>query len=244
MNGTLWCIAGLLISFLAHNCHASNCHCSSIKAADPVSPALSSSQYAKDNLSSLRAVLFAYKDSLAPPKKKNLALKCAVNYCLLLQEIHICPSIRNISRLHHRQQMGVHHGVMYLQHSARYLAGRVCSRWFLRALGGETGLNIPCYRLHLSAQCLPVLGLCQVQGGGKTVMHCLPPTFSSFPCSDTGEVCLAASETVLSSNQPATTIATIISSSVFFFLFIFDVLSQPFFFFLSKWSKSKWYAVF
>lgn len=135
MNGTLWCIAGLLISFLAHNCHASNCHCSSIKAADPVSPALSSSQYAKDNLSSLRAVLFAYKDSLAAKEKKNLALKCAVNYCLLLQEIHICPSIRNVSRLHHRQQMGVHHGVMYLQHSARYLAGRVCSRWFFACSG-------------------------------------------------------------------------------------------------------------
>lgn len=174
--------------------------------------------------------------------QKNLALKCAVNYCLLLREIRICPSIRNISRLHHRQQMGVHHGVMYLQHSARYLAGRVCSRWFLRALRGETGLNIPCYRLHLSAQCLPELGLCQVQGGGKTVMHCLPPTFSSFPCSDTGEVCLAASETVLSSNQPATTIATIISSSVIFFFFSFLMCHLSLF--LSKWSESKWYTVF
>lgn len=52
-------------------------------------------------------------------------------------------------------------------------------------------------------------------------MHCLPPTFSSLPCSDTEEVCLAASETVLSSNQPATTMATIISSSVIIFFFHF-----------------------
>ena len=59
-------------------------------------------------------------------------------------------------------------------------------------------------------------------------MHCLPPTFSSPSCSDTEEVCLAASETVLSSNQPATTMATIISSSV---VFLMCHPGPPFFFF-------------
>lgn len=119
---------------------------------------------------------------------------------------------------------------------------------FWLAQGGGTGLNIPCYRLHLSAQCcLPVLGLCQVQGEGKTIMHCLPPTFSSLPCSDTGEVCLAASKTALSSNQPATTMATIISSSViFFFSPFFDVSSWPHLFIMAKLKtlKFKWYSIY
>lgn len=164
-------------------------------------------------------------------KKKNLAQNCAVNYCLLLREIRICPSIRSVSSLHCHQQMGVHHGVMYLQHSTRFLCWVNAHVQPLVWLGGETGLNIPCYRLHLSAWCcLPVLGLIQVQGGRKTIMHCLPSSFSSLPCSDTGEVCLAFSETVLSSNQPATTMATIISSSVVFFLLLFFLSSWPFLF--------------
>lgn len=50
-------------------------------------------------------------------------------------------------------------------------------------------------------------------------MHCLSSVFSSLPCSDTGEVCLAVSGTGLSSNQPATTMATIISASVFSLFF-------------------------
>lgn len=52
----------------------------------------------------------------------------------------------------------------------------------------------------------------------------------------TQEVCLAVSETVFSSNQPATTIATIISSSPNF-PFHFFVSSWTF---LSRWLKSKW----
>lgn len=47
-------------------------------------------------------------------------------------------------------------------------------------------------------------------------MHCLPPAFSSASCSDTEEVCLAASETILSSNQRATTMVAIISLSGIF----------------------------
>lgn len=128
--------------------------------------------------------------------------------------------------------MGVHHGVMYLKHSTCFpcwVNVHVQPLVWLDQ-GGETGLNIPCYRLHLSAQCcLPVLGLIQVQGGRKTIMHCLPSSFSSLPCSGTGEVCLAVSETVVSSNQPATTMATIISSSVIFFNFFYS-------FYVSSWT--------
>lgn len=75
-------------------------------------------------------------------------------------------------------------------------------------------------------------------------MHCLPPTFSCLSCSDTEEVCLAASETVPSSNQPATTMAAIISSSAIFFFFfpsLFDVSSRPFF--CPEGPKSKWYQI-
>lgn len=44
----------------------------------------------------------------SPPPPKKLALNCAVNYCLLLQETHICPSTRNVSTLHCRRQMGIY----------------------------------------------------------------------------------------------------------------------------------------
>lgn len=128
----------------------SNCHCSSIKATDPVSTAFSSSLYGRNN--SYSQSFFCLLIKTHTPQR-NLAQKCAVNYCLLLREIRICRSIGNISRLHRRQQMGVHHAVMYLQHGARYLAGlNLCAQtldWCAR--GGETGLNIPCYRLRLSA---------------------------------------------------------------------------------------------
>lgn len=128
----------------------SNCHCSSIKATDPVSTAFSSSLYARNN--SYSQSFFCLLIKTHTPQR-NLAQKCAVNYCLLLREIRICRSIGNISRLHRRQQMGVHHAVMYLQHGARYLAGLNLRAQTLDwcARGGETGLNIPCYRLRLSA---------------------------------------------------------------------------------------------
>lgn len=89
---------------------------------------------------------------------------------------------------------------------------------------------IGCIYLHC---CLPVLGQCQVQGGEKTIMHCLSPTFSSLSCSDTEEVCLAAPETVLSSNHQATTMAAIISlSMIFLFLHFLICHPGPFFIFL------------
>lgn len=137
----------LLVYFLAV---PSNCHCSSIKATDPVSTALSSSLYARNN--SYSQSFFCLHIKTHTPQR-NLAQKCAVNYCLLLREIRICRSIGNISRLHRRQQMGVHRAVMYLQHGARYLAGLNLRAQTLGwcARGGETGLNIPCYRLRLSA---------------------------------------------------------------------------------------------
>lgn len=98
----------------------SNCHCSSIKATDPVSTAFSSSLYARNNCYSQSFFCLHIKTHTP---QRNLAQKCAVNYCLLLREIRICRSIGNISRLRRRQQMGVHRAVMYLQHGARYLAG-------------------------------------------------------------------------------------------------------------------------
>lgn len=109
------------IFFLAHHCCPSSRHCSSNKATDPISTALSYSQYAKDYLYSHSELFYLHIKTYSP--QKNLALNCAVNYCLLLREIHICPSIGDVSTLHCRQQMGVHHGVMFLQHSTRYLAG-------------------------------------------------------------------------------------------------------------------------
>lgn len=90
-----------------------------------------------------------------------------------------------------------------------------------RARGGETGLNIPCYRLHLSAECcLPALGLCQVQGGGKTVMHCL--AFSFTLCLvHTQEVCLAVSEKPSSppTSQPQQWAQSLLHQSVSLFIF-------------------------
>lgn len=65
-----------------------------------------------------------------------------------------------------------------LPHPPTLLVGRTCSSRFGTLEEGETGLNIPCYRLHLSAWCcLPELDLGQVQGGGKTVELCLPCYF-------------------------------------------------------------------
>lgn len=48
----------------------SSCHCSSIKATDPVSIAASSPQYAEDSFYNHRALLFVYKGLLYPLKKK------------------------------------------------------------------------------------------------------------------------------------------------------------------------------
>lgn len=129
--------------------------------------------------------------------------------------------------------MGVHRGVMHLQHSTPQLCRSTVHVQLLvwHAQRGQAGLNTPCYRLHLSALCcLPALDFCQVQGGGKkTVMHCLPPYFNSPPAWDTGEICLAAPVTILSSNQPVTAMATIVTSLLFPLCFNFWCMILAFF---------------
>lgn len=67
----------------------------------PLTP-FGSSNYAKDYLYS-HSELLCLNIKTHSPSQKKLAMSCAVNYCLLLREIHICWRIRNVSTLRHQQ---------------------------------------------------------------------------------------------------------------------------------------------
>lgn len=220
----LWlvCERGTMGLFLTHHRCSSNCHRSSNKATDPISIALSSSQYAKDYLYSHSKLFCLNIKTYSPPQKIWLwTVQSIIAYCC--------------GRFTYARASGT------FQHST------VISRWASTSvvMFSKTQHTLPsavnkhvqplvdkhvigCIYLHC---CLPVLGQCQVQGGEKTIMHCLSPTFSSLSCSDTEEVCLAAPETVLSSNHQATTMAAIISlSMIFLFLHFLICHPGPFFF--------------
>lgn len=187
-------------AFLTPHCGApSFSFCRSYEATDLVSDALSSSQYA-NRLFVLSKLFCLNIKTYSPPhpgpttpppltspskkkkkeEKENLALICAVNYCLLLREIHICPSVGgSVSPLRLRQ-MGVHR-----RRCRRHVFSSTRHLLHVQAAPSRKKKKnvIGCIYLR---RCLPALGLCQVQGGEKTIMHCLlppqPPTSPTFSC--------------------------------------------------------------
>lgn len=185
----------VFIIFLAFRCPPS-CYCSSVKASDPISPAPSFSPHTEDTLYTHRAALFAYKDLFS--------LKSGPELCSQLLLIVAGDSHMPEHREHLKASPSSADGRPPWRNV--FTAQRVLPCWLSAhvqplvrlAQGGETGLNTPCYRLRLSASAEPLPG----SRGRKTIMHCLPSSFSPLPRSDTGESCLADSGTVLSSNRP------------------------------------------
>lgn len=169
--------------FLTHHGYPSHFQCSSHKATDPISIALSSTHYAKRLfVQSLRAPLFEYKDLFSLQKIWLWTVQSIIAYCR-----------RRFTYARQRQER-------FTSPPSPAVAFLTCSTSYLAQV--NTHVQPPMKSSTLSATficAVTVLGLCRVQG--ETKMHCLLPTFSSPSCSDTEVVCLAASETILSSTM-------------------------------------------